>query len=184
MGDYLPHKIGVFPDKPVMDSRGQKISAFPDRQHVAHVLFSIPRKNNERKKDMKTILKFTNPAFALVVLACFGLSPVLQATDLGSVVGPVLNANTGDGAGVLTNLTTGVNNSGFGYFALDSDTSGSSNTAFGRTALFVNTTGNSNTAIGKDALRLNNSSFNTATGFEASITTPASPTRPPVIVRS
>jgi endosialidase-like protein len=116
---------------------------------------------------MKTILKFTNPAFALVVLACFGLSPVLQATDLGSVVGPVLNANTGDGAGVLTNLTTGVNNSGFGYFALDSDTSGSSNTAVGRTALFANTLGLDNTAIGRDALRFNNSSFNTAVGLNA-----------------
>ena len=34
---------------------------------------------NERKKQMKTKLNSIYPAFALVALACFGLSPMVQA---------------------------------------------------------------------------------------------------------
>jgi hypothetical protein len=117
---------------------------------------------------MKRRTKFINPAFALVVLACFGLLPVLQATDIGSVVPPQGNANTADGAGVLLNLTTGINNSGFGYFALGQDTSGSNNTAIGRTALLHNMNGSFNTATGVDALRANTGGlWNTATGYRA-----------------
>ena len=108
------------------------------------------------------------PPLIALVLACFGLLPVLQATDIGSVVPPQGNANTADGAGVLLNLTTGINNSGFGYFALGNDTSGSNNTAVGRTALLTNTNGSFNTATGVDALRFNTGGFwNTATGYRA-----------------
>ena len=108
------------------------------------------------------------PPLIALVLACFGLLPVLQATDIGSVVPPQGNANTADGAGVLLKLTTGINNSGFGYFALGNDTSGSNNTALGRTALLTNTTGSYNTATGVDALRFNiGGIWNTATGYRA-----------------
>jgi hypothetical protein len=108
------------------------------------------------------------PPLITLVLACFGLLPVLQATDIGSVVPPQGNANTADGAGVLLNLSTGTGNSGFGFFALGTDNSGSFNTAIGRTALLHNTTGNFNTATGVDALRANTGGFwNTATGYHA-----------------
>ena len=120
---------------------------------------------------MNQSIQFKTTTASLVVvsvLACFGLLPVLQATDIGSVVPPQGNANTADGAGVLLNLTTGINNSGFGYFALGQDTSGSNNTAIGRTALLHNMNGSFNTAIGDDALRANTSGFwNTATGYRA-----------------
>jgi trimeric autotransporter adhesin len=110
------------------------------------------------------------PAFLLIplVLGCFGLSPIAQATDSGSVLP---NGNTGDGSGVLTSLTTGTDNSGFGFQALFHDTSGSFNTAAGWRALFSNTiniSGQSNTANGFEALYSNTTeSENTASGYRA-----------------
>jgi trimeric autotransporter adhesin len=107
---------------------------------------------------------FILPVLALG-FASSALSPKAQATDLD----PVLpNGNTADGSGVLINLTTGINNSGFGFLALFNNTSGSENTATGHSALQSNTTGNDNTATGFDALLVNTTgSRNTANGAGA-----------------
>jgi Chaperone of endosialidase len=116
-----------------------------------------------------------------LLLACFGPSPGVQATDLDGVLP---GGNNADGFGVLTNLTTGEFNTGAGWFSLFSDQSGSFNTAFGAAtllrntagantatgaaALFSNTTGNSNTATGAFALFSNDTgSSNTAIGSSA-----------------
>ena len=108
----------------------------------------------------------TTPLLLLIlVLAWFGLSPKVLATDLGSVLP---NSNTADGSGVLVSLTSGVNNSGFGFQALYHDTSGNANTAAGLRALFSNTTGSSNTANGDAALYNNTSGIrNTGSGDHA-----------------
>ncbi len=112
--------------------------------------------------QFKTI---TSLLLLILVLAWFGLSPQVLATDLGSVLP---NANTADGSGVLVSLTTGVNNTGFGFQALNHDTSGNANTATGLRALFSNTTGNSNTANGDAALYNNTNGIrNTGSGDHA-----------------
>jgi hypothetical protein len=120
---------------------------------------------------MNSSIQFKTTTLSFLImsaLGCFAPLPMAQATDLGSVVPPQGNANTADGAGVLLNLTTGINNSGFGYFALGNDTTGQGNTAIGRTALLHNINGFFNTATGFDALRANTSGFwNTATGYRA-----------------
>jgi uncharacterized coiled-coil protein SlyX len=110
--------------------------------------------------------KTTTPLLLLMlVLAWFGLSLKVLATDLGSVLP---NANTADGSGVLVSLTSGVNNSGFGFQALNHDTNGNANTATGLRALFSNTTGNNNTANGDAALYNNTSGIrNTGSGDHA-----------------
>ncbi len=81
--------------------------------------------------------------------------------------------NTGYGAGVLSSLTTGSGNSAFGFEALSNDTTGNYNTALGGGALVSNTTGVGNTATGANALAANTASYNTATGFLSSNSTPA-----------
>jgi len=107
----------------------------------------------------------TSLLLLMPLLAWFGLSPKVLATDFGSVLP---NANTADGSGVLVSLTSGANNSGFGFQALYHDTSGSANTATGLRALFTNTTGASNTANGDAALYNNTSGIrNTGSGDHA-----------------
>src|SRR5256714_6095563 len=100
-------------------------------------------------------------AFVSLVLACFGLSPGMQAgTSLGA-------GNTADGAGALQSLTTGIHNTAEGYQSLFSDTTNSYNTATGSQAL-KNNTGNANTADGFQALVKNTTGeANTATGWRA-----------------
>jgi hypothetical protein len=103
---------------------------------------------------MKIPIKFkTKPPSRLIALglalACFGLLPTAQATDLDSALP---NGNTADGAGALVSLTFGSWNSAFGFEALNKDTTGSTNTATGLRALFNNVQGNANTANGVMAL--------------------------------
>jgi uncharacterized coiled-coil protein SlyX len=111
----------------------------------------------------------TTTLLIVALLACFGLVEA-QATDAGSVLP---NGNTADGSGVLINLTTGLNNSGFGFQALTQNTSGNNNTADGFRALRNNTTGKDNTATGAQALFSNtiingiSGSGNTGTGSQA-----------------
>src|SRR5438477_5752282 len=95
-------------------------------------------------QSMRTLAHYT-----LLLLACLSLPLTTQAGDTGSVLA---NGNTADGSGVLINLTTGINNSGFGFQALNEDNSGSNNTADGFRALRSNTTGTDNTATGAQAL--------------------------------
>jgi Chaperone of endosialidase len=96
-----------------------------------------------------------------LILACFGLSPTVQAgTSLGA-------GNTADGAGALQSLTTGIHNTAEGYQSLFSDTTNSYNTATGSQALKSNTADN-NTADGFQALLKNTiGDNNVATGWRA-----------------
>jgi hypothetical protein len=121
----------------------------------------------------KLLLGNSGPALRLafllasVVLVCFGFPPRVQATDTESALS---GNNTADGTGVLTNLTTGVWNTGIGFEALFSDTTGNTNTAGGFQALNSNTTGGANTAIGSQALVNNVSgSGNIALGANAGL---------------
>ena len=111
-------------------------------------------------------LRTTIPPLLLpLLLACFGLLPRAQATDLDSVLP---NGNTADGSGVLVSLTSGVWNSGFGFQALNHDTAGKSNTATGVRALFSNTSGSNNIANGVYALYGNTTGwYNNAVGAYA-----------------
>jgi hypothetical protein len=115
---------------------------------------------------MKTILKFINPAFAALVLACFGVLPIAKGTpDPAAVTGAT---NTADGNGVLLNITTGTNNSGFGFNALQDLTSGVHNTGIGESALANITTATQNTGVGAHALLSNIfGANNTAVGFDS-----------------
>jgi hypothetical protein len=131
---------------------------------------------------MKTIPKFINPAFAALVLACFGLLPIAEGTpDPGAVGGTFSTAdgsgalavntgsgNSGFGFQALNHNTTGTFNSGFGFQALDANTTGVDNTGVGDAALTHNSIGNRNTAVGAFALDANTAGGeNTATGFAA-----------------
>ena len=69
---------------------------------------------------------------------------------------------------MLSNNTTGDDNTATGSFALHSNTTGFSNTAIGVMALSSNTVGNVNTATGLEALRDNiDGEDNTANGYRA-----------------
>jgi hypothetical protein len=103
------------------------------------------------------------PPLISVVLACFGLSPTVQAAN--ETTG---NANTGEGDGALQSITTGTNNTALGAGALFSDMTASHNTATGAQALQSNTTGGRNTANGFEALFHNTTgTINTASGVKA-----------------
>jgi hypothetical protein len=102
-----------------------------------------------------------------LVLLCFALSPVAQATP------PPKPEDRGNGNSAAENVsalnpsTTGSDNTAHGWFSLFSNTSGSDNTADGFQALYRNTTGVANTATGFQALFSNTGNFNTATGYIA-----------------
>ena len=114
-----------------------------------------------------------------LVLACFALSPTVQAapkpspTPIPSKDGDLGNGNTNEGTGALFSLTTGANNTAMGFDALYSLTSSNGNTALGDHALYTMTDADKfgfgvNTAIGANALQNNTTGFfNTATGHAA-----------------
>jgi Chaperone of endosialidase len=115
---------------------------------------------------MKTITNIIYPAFALVMLACFVLSPTAYAT---CQQGCLKDGNTvlGDDA-LINNSEVGSFQTALGFQALFSNTQGFSNTATGYQALFNNTLGWNNTAIGVRALYSNIGGFsNTAIGGDA-----------------
>jgi Chaperone of endosialidase len=97
-------------------------------------------------------LRKATPVF-LVALACFGLSPAVQAV-VPPPDGGYANQNTAEGKDALFSLTTGTDNTAIGFNALLSNTTSSLNTAVGSQALFSLTTGAGlgNTAIGFQAL--------------------------------
>jgi hypothetical protein len=111
----------------------------------------------------KTTLMF------LVALACFGLSPMVQALlPPPPPDGGYPNENTAEGDGALFSVTGGAWNTALGFGALTSNTRGDFNTATGDRALTSNTTGNFNTATGTDALGSNtDGDANTAIGDAA-----------------
>ena len=138
-------------------------------------------------KNRNTITIFTT---IVLVLACFGVLPPLQAV-VPPPDGGYPGFNTAEGQKALFSLTTGVANTAVGWFSLKSETDGSfntavgagtlvlnvgnqsanegvQNTAIGAAALLLNTTGSGNTAVGSTAL-LNNTTAtgNTAVGANA-----------------
>ena len=112
-------------------------------------------------------LKKPTPAI-LIVLACFGLSPMAHALlPPPPPDGGYPNNNTAEGAAALFNVTTGVSNTAIGGQALFSNTNGSQHGQW-NCALSSNTNGNQNTASGQAALSSNTTgSFNTANGVAA-----------------
>ena len=129
----------------------------------------LNKRNENKKKHMKTITKFVHHVFAGLAFACFalGLTPnafaVSPAPD-----GNYPGFNTAEGDNALFSLTTGLYNTAVGAKALFSDTTSSSNTANGAYSLYSNTSGSHNTATGVSALYINTTGFqNTAVGAQA-----------------
>ena len=116
---------------------------------------------------MKAITNITYPAFALIAVACFALSPQARAVCQDACL---TNSNTVQGDDALISLTTGTDNTAIGQGALNANTTGDFNTAIGSNALSANTIGTSNTASGVNALGSNTTgNYNTATGLSALI---------------
>jgi endosialidase-like protein len=114
---------------------------------------------------MKTI---TNLIY--VALACFALSPTVQAVT-PAPDGGYGNQNTAEGDNALNDLTSGVWNTAVGFGALANNTIGNQNTATGYKALFANISGGKSVAYGAQALTNNSTGTqNTATGFSALFT--------------
>jgi uncharacterized coiled-coil protein SlyX len=113
-------------------------------------------------------MKNRNTMFTAILLAiaCFALSPVVQARQQSEDRG---NGNSAaENVDALNPSTTGSSNTAHGWFSLFSNTIGSSNTADGFQALFSNNTGNRNTANGASALFSNTTGVdNTAEGASA-----------------
>jgi Chaperone of endosialidase len=123
---------------------------------------------NEMKATMnltrQSIRTIAPSILIAIALNSFALCPKAQAVgpDTG---GAIPGANTGEGIGVLTSLTTGIWNTGTGFVSLRNNTSGNFNTANGGGSLFFNTTGQRNTATGAGALLSNTlGGSNTANG--------------------
>jgi Chaperone of endosialidase len=102
---------------------------------------------------MNRRLKIPTPSF-LIALACFGLSPAVQAVN-PPPDGGYPGGNTAEGQNALLSLTSGYYNTAVGFSSLKSNTTGYLNTAVGVNALSSNTTGTSNTANGAAALYSN-----------------------------
>src|SRR5260370_23684230 len=96
-------------------------------------------------------------------LACFGLSPSMQAV-VPAPDGGYPGGNTAEGQTALLSLTTGGFNTAVGLFSLRSNTTNSFNTAIVAGALLANNA-DENTATGAGALLNNTTGFqNTANG--------------------
>jgi endosialidase-like protein len=127
--------------------------------------------------------KATVISLSVALIVCLG--PLQNALALNPPPdGGYPNANTAEGSGALSSLTTGSFNTATGWLALRAnttatantavgaealrDSNGDANTAIGSGALFTNTIGGSNTAIGANTLRLNTTgNYNVASGFRA-----------------
>ena len=79
---------------------------------------------------MKTITKFTCPAFAALALVCFAVLSTAQAVS-PPPDGGYPGGNTAEGDNALFNLTTGINNTAVGANALRDNTTGGYNVAIG-----------------------------------------------------
>jgi Chaperone of endosialidase len=129
---------------------------------VASKSYKHSQNNNERNKQMKTVMQSMYSAIG-VAFACFALLPKLQAV-VPAPDGGYPGGNTAEGQNALFSLTTGGFNTAVGYFSLRSDTTASFNTGVGAGTLFANTADN-NTATGAAALLSNTSGANnTANG--------------------
>jgi hypothetical protein len=131
---------------------------------VASKSYKHSQNNNERNKQMKTVMQSMYSAIG-VAFACFALLPKLQAV-VPAPDGGYPRGNTAEGQNALFSLTTGGFNTAVGYFSLRSDTTARFNTGVGAGTLVFNT-GDSNTAVGAAALLLNTASGSTAVGASA-----------------
>jgi hypothetical protein len=114
---------------------------------------------------MKTRTNIVYLTFALFVIACLALSPLIYA-QCPQICDNNMNTALGDDA--LIANTIGDFNTAIGFEALSSNTFGGVNTAVGYQALWLNTTGGYNTAVGFAALQSNTfGANNTATGYGA-----------------
>jgi hypothetical protein len=95
-------------------------------------------------------------AFVSLLVACFALSPKVQAVN-PPPDGGYPEGNTAEGQAALFSLTTGVANTAVGWLSLNTVDTGKFNTAIGAATLIGNTA-NQNTATGVGAL------FNNGTG--------------------
>ena len=145
-------------------------STAKSERHLANYdeqLWLAPFKVLETNRHMKTITKFTCPAFAALALVCFAALPKAQAVS-PPPDGGYPGGNTAEGDNALFNLTTGVWNTALGAQALNRDTSGHQNTATGYQSLSSNTIGGQNTASGARSLFSNlDGNENTATGYQS-----------------
>jgi hypothetical protein len=109
-------------------------------------------------------LKQTTSVFLVAFgLACFGLSPLVQAVS-PAPDGGYSNFTTAEGEKALFSLSTGAGNTALGWRSLFLDTTGSINTAIGAGALLFSN-GENNTATGAGALLSNSvGDDNTANG--------------------
>ena len=115
---------------------------------------------------MKTKTKFIYPVSAALALACFVLSPGVEAVS-PPPDGGYPGGNTVEGQSALLSRTTGAYNTAVGFFSLRSDTTGNFNTAIGAGTLFANSADN-NTATGALVLFSNTmGSGNTGSGYQA-----------------
>ena len=97
----------------------------------------------------------------MIVLACFGLFPTVQAV---SPDGCLPGGNTAEGCNALLSLTTGTFNTAVGFDSLLSNTDANFNTGVGAGTLLLNTA-DGNTATGAGALLSNSTGqANTANG--------------------
>jgi hypothetical protein len=140
---------------------------------MSKLFFAASAKNFRRKQvNRKGILIMKNRnivimlASTLSVLACFMLSPMVQAV-VPAPDGGYPGGNTAEGTNALHNRTSGQNNTAVGLNALYADTTGGRNTGLGVQTLRFNITGASNTAVGINALYRNTKSYNTAVGDSA-----------------
>jgi len=111
-------------------------------------------------------LKETTPLLLIaLVLACFGLSPQMQAV-VPAPDGCYPGFTTAEGCRALESLTTGTGNTGLGFWSLILDTTGLNNTGVGAQSLAMNN-GDLNTAVGVVSLVFNlTGSNNTAVGAQ------------------
>jgi Chaperone of endosialidase len=133
----------------------------------------LPCFNANRRNSMNHAPWAHDSFLILLLIACFGLMPQVQAV-VPPPDGGYPGFNTAEGQNALFSLTTGVGNTANGWYSLWSNTDGSYNTTLGAGTLLFNVgnqstgEGTENTAVGTAALLSNTNGFrNTATGFRA-----------------
>jgi len=97
---------------------------------------NLNKRNERKKRHMKTITNIIHIAFASFALASFGLSPRAQAV-VPPPDGGYPNFTTAEGTNALQSLTTGSANTAVGWFSLFSNAEGSFNTATGVGSLLL-----------------------------------------------
>ena len=128
----------------------------------------LNKRNEKKKKHMKTITNIIQTAFAGFVLACVAVLPDAQAV-VPPPDGCYPGFTTAEGCNALSHLTSGAANTGLGWYALFGTSTGNYNTGIGAGTLVLNNS-DSNTAVGTAALLLNTAGTgNSALGTAAMV---------------